>query len=276
MWQQFPSVMLKRRYSSQTLKDESKARLEFEKEYKQKWEEELNRCVKNIEAIRSTQMEDNSKYKERFTKINEALAALEKHLEMGNKKVDKIITADIQMRRTHEKGLLAKANEMDERVTKYMDALKRRVDDVNTGKRNVQLPAFDADALRREMESIAADKNKISMEGLLKLEEKMSNMQKAFIREHDEIVRKLHDANDADQSEELKMQMKKLDEVKNSMEMANKRLHDKVERQIPNDKLAESVTTVKDLLERKINGEIQQRERDVEGLLSTLQSFKKQ
>ncbi|VDM42828.1 unnamed protein product [Toxocara canis] len=124
---------------------------------------------------------------------------------------------------------------MDERVTKYMDALKRRVDDVNTGKRNVQLPAFDADALRREMESIAADKNKISMEGLLKLEEKMSNMQKAFIREHDEIVRKLHDANDADQSEELKMQMKKLDE-----------------------KLAESVTTVKDLLERKINGEIQQ------------------
>lgn len=43
---------------------------------------------------------DRSKYKERFAKINEALAALETHLEAGNKKVDKIITADVQSRLT--------------------------------------------------------------------------------------------------------------------------------------------------------------------------------
>lgn len=34
--------------------------------------------------------------------------------------------------------------------------------------------------VRREMESIAADKNKISMEGLLKLEEKMSDIQEGI------------------------------------------------------------------------------------------------
>ena len=41
---------------------------------------------------------EKSKNKERFQKVNEALAALEHHLELGNKKMDKIMNSEIQAR----------------------------------------------------------------------------------------------------------------------------------------------------------------------------------
>jgi hypothetical protein len=42
--------------------------------------------------------QDKSKHKDRFQKVNEALAALENRLEIGNKKIDKIMNAEIQSR----------------------------------------------------------------------------------------------------------------------------------------------------------------------------------
>uniref|UniRef100_A0A914R450 Uncharacterized protein n=1 Tax=Parascaris equorum TaxID=6256 RepID=A0A914R450_PAREQ len=77
--------------------------------------------------------------------------------------------------------------------------------------------------VRREMESIAADKNKISMEGLLKLEEKMSGIQE------------VQSANEVERFEKLRTQFDKLNEIKDSMQSANEQLRDKIERQVPKD-----------------------------------------
>uniref|UniRef100_A0A0M3HQ14 Rod shape-determining protein MreC n=1 Tax=Ascaris lumbricoides TaxID=6252 RepID=A0A0M3HQ14_ASCLU len=49
-----------------------------------------------------------------------------------------------------------------------------------TWSENVNDYLRSVEEVRREMESIAADKNKISMEGLLKLEEKMSDIQEGI------------------------------------------------------------------------------------------------
>uniref|UniRef100_A0A915BFT6 Uncharacterized protein n=1 Tax=Parascaris univalens TaxID=6257 RepID=A0A915BFT6_PARUN len=214
---------------NEALKAETRARLEFEEEFKRTWSDSVNDYLKSVEEA------DRSIYKEQFAKINEALAALETHLEAGNTKIDKIITADVQSRRAHERGLLARAKELDDRVTKYILALKQTIDDFNASKRNVKLPTFDIDSVRREMESIAADKNKISMEGLLKLEEKMSGIQEAFMREKRDILSKVQSANEVERFEKLRTQFDKLNEIKDSMQSANEQLRDKIERQVPKD-----------------------------------------
>jgi hypothetical protein len=46
--------------------------------------------------------QDRGKYKDRFHKVNDALAALENRLELGNKKIDKIMNAEIQSRLTYK------------------------------------------------------------------------------------------------------------------------------------------------------------------------------
>ena len=120
---------------------------------------------------------------------------------------------------------------------------------------------FVAFQLRREMEAIAADKNKLSMEGLLKLEEKMTRVQtgnflyvrretyfKGLYHEKKDLQAKISGLDDSESQRRLQSQMGKLDalEVCNSgcfflkyfqgdMDKTSERIRDKVERQIPQD-----------------------------------------
>lgn len=110
------------------------------------------------------------------------------------------------------------------------------------------------------MEAIAADKNKLSMEGLLKLEEKMTRVQtgnsspihsrdtnSGLYHEKKDLQSKIAGLDDGDSTRRLQSQMGKLDSVsvrghpqclyhfQNDMDKASDRIRDKVERQIPQD-----------------------------------------
>ena len=52
----------------------------------------------HINDLRNLLQQDRTKSKDRFHKVNEALSALENRLEQGNKKIDKIMNAEIQSR----------------------------------------------------------------------------------------------------------------------------------------------------------------------------------
>ncbi|GMT36392.1 hypothetical protein PFISCL1PPCAC_27689, partial [Pristionchus fissidentatus] len=161
----------------QALRSQAENQSKFERDIMKQMSDQIVAQQKQIEALALTIQTDRTKYKDRFTKVNEALAALEHHLELGNKKIDKIVNAEIQSRKLHEKGLLQKVSGVEDKLNGYISGINRSIDDVKAGKSDVKLPNLDVDALRREMESIAADKNKLSMEGLLMLEEKISGIQ---------------------------------------------------------------------------------------------------
>ncbi|TMS36943.1 hypothetical protein L596_003993 [Steinernema carpocapsae] len=217
------------------IKSDLDATSEGEREKGRKTEERLKAMNEIVENMKTVQQTDKAKNKERFQKINEALATLEHHLEIGDKKMDKIVNAEIQARKLHEKALLAKVQELEDRVNKYLDGLNKAFDDVKSGKDNVKVPTLDTDALRREMETIAADKNKMSMEGLLKLEEKMTRVQQGLNRDKREIHDKINDVVNKDQFNKLKSQVNKLDQLMDDVEKAQERVRDKLERQIPQD-----------------------------------------
>ncbi|VDK48801.1 unnamed protein product [Cylicostephanus goldi] len=90
---------------------------------------------------------DRAKQKERFQKVNEALAALEHHLELGNNKMDTIINSEIQTRKVHEKGLLTKITEVEDKLNSYLGNLTKSIDEVKAGKESVKIPSLDVDAV---------------------------------------------------------------------------------------------------------------------------------
>lgn len=120
-------------------------------------------------------------------------------------------------------------------MSNYLIGLAKSVDDAKAGKENVKVPSLDTDALRREMEAISADKNKMSMEGLLKLEEKISRIQHGLNRDKRQMVDTLNDMNDKETIKKIRAQVNKLDEVIDNVEKTQDRVRDKVERQIPQD-----------------------------------------
>uniref|UniRef100_A0A914XPR4 Uncharacterized protein n=2 Tax=Plectus sambesii TaxID=2011161 RepID=A0A914XPR4_9BILA len=334
------------------IKAELDARLQYEKDVRQFLDERYRAYNEELEALKALQQTDKAKYKERFQKLNEALAVLERHLEQGNKKMDRIVAAEIQSRKLHEKGLLAKMGDVEDRLAGYLGGLNRAIDEAKAGNENVKMPLLDTDALHREMEAIAADKHKLSMEGLLKLEEKMSRVHQGLQRDKRELQDRIEEGSgDTDSVAKIKHQLRKLDDVQEDLEKAHERIRDKVERQIPQDlnelsakcenikhqlntridkeeeerylaikelqdaiskmrnrpgrdigggaggvvsgpaneqlardvdeckvaikKLAESVTTVKNVLDRKLNEEIRTREKDSEKLNAAVDSMKK-
>ncbi|KAI6214990.1 hypothetical protein M3Y94_00332900 [Aphelenchoides besseyi] len=243
-----------------SVKSQFDSRLERENELQKKFDERHQVYGTQLDELRNVLQQDRNKYKDRFHKVNEALAALETRLEIGNKKIDKIMNAEIQSRKLHEKGLLGKVNNMEERLNSYLNNLSNAVDEVRAGNENVKLPAFDTEALRREMEAISADKNKMSMEGLLKLEEKISRMQHALNRDRRELQYKLGEASE-NRYGKVRNQITKLDELIDDVERVQDRVRDKVERQIPQDlnELSAKVDNVKQQLTHRIDQEEEER-----------------
>ncbi|KAF8354595.1 hypothetical protein PRIPAC_96218 [Pristionchus pacificus] len=280
------------------LRAQSDNQAAFERDIMKQMSDQIQAQQKTIEALAQTIQSDRTKYKDRFTKVNEALAALEHHLELGNKKIDKIVNAEIQSRKLHEKGLLQKVSGVEEKLNNYISGINKSIDDVKAGKENVKMPNLDVDALRREMESIAADKNKLSMEGLLMLEEKISGMQTGlawqfpesapepfilgqnisiwyenitrFTRDKREVADRIAGMNETsegtgkkveEKTDSLKTQLNKLDMLHDDMEKAQERIRDKVERQIPQDlnELSAKADNIKHQMNTRIDKEEEER-----------------
>ncbi len=51
-----------------------------------------------LEELKQFQIDEKAKNKDRFLKINEALAVLEKHLEASNKKIARVVGSEAQAR----------------------------------------------------------------------------------------------------------------------------------------------------------------------------------
>uniref|UniRef100_A0AC34GPB2 Uncharacterized protein n=1 Tax=Panagrolaimus sp. ES5 TaxID=591445 RepID=A0AC34GPB2_9BILA len=243
------------------LKQQQEGQIESDKDNKKKLEERIKHQEMLIEDLKGVQQNDKNKNKEKFQKVNEALASLEHHMEQGSKKMDKILTAEIQSRKLHEKGLLSKVNEVEEKLSNYLTGLSKSVEEARAGKDNIKMPSLDTDALRREMESISADKNKMSMEGLLKLEEKISRIQHGLNRDRKAMVDTLNDVTDKGQINKVRAQVNKLDEIMDEVEKTQDRVRDKVERQIPEDlnELSAKVDNLKQQLTHRIDQEEEER-----------------
>ncbi|CAI4229264.1 unnamed protein product [Auanema sp. JU1783] len=233
---------------------------ELDRESRKKIDLMLGSQTDQIETLNKMIQVDRAKQKDRFQKVNEALAALEHHLELGNKKMDKIMNAEIQSRKLHEKGLLSKMQEIEEKINNYMGGMSRSIEDVISGKGTGKMPALDIDALRREMEAIAADKNKLSMEGLLKLEEKMTRVQTGLYHDKRDLAQKMVNMEENEHTNKLKAQMIKLDSVQDELERTQERIRDKVEKQIPQD--LNELSAKADNLKHQLNARIDKEEEE--------------
>ncbi|CAI2356133.1 unnamed protein product [Caenorhabditis sp. 36 PRJEB53466] len=235
--------------------------VENEKDMRQNYESKLADLSGQLDAATKQISSEKAKQKDRFQKVNEALAALEHHLELGNNKIDKLMNSEIQARKLHEKGLLTKMTDIEEKLNNYVGGMNKSIEDMKNGKNNVQMPALDTDALRREMEAISADKNKLSMEGLLKLEEKMSRVQNGFYHDRKEMNQRLTDLGDGEHVNKIRAQLNKMDALQEDMEKAQDRIRDKVERQIPQDlnELSAKADNIKHQLNTRLDNEEEER-----------------
>ena len=156
---------------------------------------------------------------------------------------------------------MSKVNDVEEKLSNYLSGLSRSVEEAKAGRDNVKVPTLDTDALRREMEAISADKNKMSMEGLLKLEEKISRIQHGLNRDRRAMADTLNDMSDKEQINKIKAQVNKLDEVMDDVEKTQDRVRDKVERQIPQDlnELSAKVDNLKQQISHRIDQEEEER-----------------
>ena len=80
------------------MKQQQDRMVEHEADRQKQIEALLREQEKMIDGMRATNQVDKAKNKEKFQKVNEALASLEQHLEIGNQKVDKLLNAEIQSR----------------------------------------------------------------------------------------------------------------------------------------------------------------------------------
>ncbi|KAL6724469.1 hypothetical protein Aduo_019357 [Ancylostoma duodenale] len=234
---------------------------DIQRDNKRALEERLRSQEQLTESLNKQLLTDRAKQKERFQKVNEALAALEHHLELGNNKIDNIMNSEIQTRKLHEKSLLSKITEVEDKLNSYIGNLTKSIDEVKSGKESVKIPSLDVDALRREMEAIAADKNKLSMEGLLKLEEKMTRVQAGLTHDRREISQQIANLDESADVAKLKDQLNRLGGVHGDMEKAQERIRDKVEKQIPKDlnELSAKADNIRHQLNARIDKEEEER-----------------
>ncbi|CAJ0608858.1 unnamed protein product [Cylicocyclus nassatus] len=243
------------------LKAQNEKSSDNQRDLRRALEERLRSQEEHTETLNKQLLTDRAKQKERFQKVNEALAALEHHLELGNNKMDTIINSEIQTRKVHEKGLLTKITEVEDKLNSYLGNLTKSIDEVKAGKESVKIPSLDVDALRREMEAIAADKNKLSMEGLLKLEEKMTRVQTGLSHDRREISQQIARLEDSDDVNKLQEQLNRLGSVHGDMEKAQEKIRDKVEKQIPKDlnELSAKADNIRHQLNARLDKEEEER-----------------
>lgn len=131
-----------------TVKQEIDARMAYETEIRRLLDERWRNYSVELEEIKQFQAEEKAKNKDRFAKINEALAVLEKHLEASNKKIARVVGSEAQARKLHEKGLLSKLTDIEDRLAAYLSGMNQAIDDAGHG-RNGKIPNLDFDGVSK-------------------------------------------------------------------------------------------------------------------------------
>lgn len=241
---------------SQSAKDDETSR-----KTRQELEERLRLQEEHGASLSKQLSEERAKQKNRFQKVNEALAAFEQNIELGHNKMDTAMNSEIQRRKLHEKSLFSKMTEIEDRLNTYVGNLTNSINQIKSGKENVKIPSLDIDGLRREMEAIAADKSKVSMEGLLKLEEKMARVQTGLVHDRKEITQQISKMSDSDDVDKVKDQLKKLTNVNDEMEKTQDIIRDKVDKQIPKDlnELSSKTDNIRQQLNARLDKEEEER-----------------
>lgn len=98
-------------------------------------------------------------------KVNETLAVIERHLEQGNRKVNRVLSAEIQSRYVHmppvltmfwqgssfrrlnEKALLSRLGEIEDRLNGHVGDIRTALDDVKRGHKVEPPPPVDTAAV---------------------------------------------------------------------------------------------------------------------------------
>ncbi|PIO72904.1 hypothetical protein TELCIR_05141 [Teladorsagia circumcincta] len=188
-----------------------------------------------METLNRKLVDELAKQKSKLNETSEALAAFEKNLELGRNKMDTTINAEIQRRKLHEKSLLNKISAVEDRLNSYVGNLRNSIQQIKSGKENVEIPTIDFDGLRREMEAIAADKGKMNMEGLLMLEQRMARAQSELQQDRKKISHELATLESSSDVEKLRNQVKNLSTLNDQMKHTQEVIRDKVDKQIPKD-----------------------------------------
>ncbi|KAK6030452.1 hypothetical protein OSTOST_03411 [Ostertagia ostertagi] len=149
--------------------------------------------------------------------------------------MDTTINAEIQRRKLHEKSLLSKISAVEDRLNSYVGNLRNSIQQIKSGKENVEIPSIDFDGIRREMEAIAADKGKMNMEGLLMLEQRMARAQSELQQDRKKISQELANLESSSDVEKLRNQVKNLSTLNDHMKNTQELIRDKVDKQIPKD-----------------------------------------
>ncbi|VDN55814.1 unnamed protein product [Dracunculus medinensis] len=239
---------------------------EFKEELARKLAKDLDKKLEILSNELRNMSEDHEREKaecrNKLNGINEALANLESQIEDGDNKINKLTLTSSQSRKNDENRLLMKIDEIEELINHYTNDLKKVIGDIHNGKQNIKFPSFDFDILRNEMDSIAADRNKMSMAGLLKLEEKISELQNGFHRDKLELQHQFEIlAINMDGMEGITNHLHKLQSIHNEMNKAQQMLRDRVEKQIPHDlnELSAKTDNVKHQLNTRIDREEEER-----------------
>ncbi len=80
------------------MKSQLESQQSYQLETQRRSDERLRAQAQTIDEMKRLIQADREKYRERFIKINEALVVLDKHLDAGNKNVDRIVNAEIEAR----------------------------------------------------------------------------------------------------------------------------------------------------------------------------------
>ncbi|VDD89997.1 unnamed protein product [Enterobius vermicularis] len=213
---------------------------------------DMEACTKSVQDLKNLFETEKRSVGEHLEQLEKDFSNFKKKLKSESEKLNTVLTADIKTRRTHENGILAKMDYMETQLREYFDSLAKNM---NQSSVNSKGATPDLNALRREMEGIAADKSKMSMEGLLKLEEKIRKINKDFARNNREFQKKLQKANENEFTANLKREVAKINNLEREMEDTRRKLTEKIETQIPQDlnELTAKTNHIKQQLNERID-----------------------
>uniref|UniRef100_A0A0N5AE48 t-SNARE coiled-coil homology domain-containing protein n=1 Tax=Syphacia muris TaxID=451379 RepID=A0A0N5AE48_9BILA len=251
------------------MKQQLKAQQEDFEKLESKTKNDLKECLKELHQLKIVVEEEKQASDERVKALEKNLAGLKKRLKSENDKINSVLTADINSRKLHENGMLAKMDFMEEQLKAHFNSVTKSME--NNSKKAHPEQTFDYDSvnylfakicvilvwrmIRREMESIAADKNKLSIEGLLKLEEKMRKINQDTNRFNNVLRKKINKLSENENGVRMKQELDKLIELQREFEESQRYLADKIEHQIPQNlnELSAKTNHIKQQLNERID-----------------------
>uniref|UniRef100_A0AC35U4E7 t-SNARE coiled-coil homology domain-containing protein n=1 Tax=Rhabditophanes sp. KR3021 TaxID=114890 RepID=A0AC35U4E7_9BILA len=176
---------------------------------------------------------------EKIVNIERSLAKVEKNLNKNSEEVND----NSGIRKKHEDVMLKKINSLDSHVNDYIKSVKENMektkkleeaaskrpksrDSLRTSKNSNKNDSLTHDAIKQELIDIVNEKEKLSYQGMLIVEDKILNIQLKL-----EEFRKDFDKNTS--NDDIKNQMNSFEVMIKQVESSQAKLHEKLESEIP-------------------------------------------